>query len=318
MADSYFTEESNMMKRLKLIFATFAAAGSLLLLAPATAAAEVEITFLANQGVLISSDEHKVMIDGFVQEQYALFGAMPESAARQQNTASGLFEDVDLALVSHQHFEHFQPDYACRFMQASNTTRLVSSRQVINLFYDRCRSFPKNSSRVEVLELASGEAQAIDLGPSSTVTVFPLSHGHGKFARLTNYGHLVELDGHSILHVGDAATRADDFRTAGLDNRPLDLALVPYLYFLRPRGETLMQTYIQAQHLVAVHTPPNEVEAFEAELQQKYPAALSFSQPLQTIRLSRAEDNTLRMTPWDQQPGQQPGNTPPPVVDEGN
>lgn len=311
-----FKEEIHMKtNRFNRIRAWLLAAG-LALLAIQPAAADVEVTFLANQGVVIAGEDHKIMIDGFVQEQYALFGAMPESAARQQNTASGLFGNIDVALVSHQHFEHFQPDYACRFMQASSSARLVSSQQVVNLFYDRCRNFPKDSSRVEVVELASGEAHTIELGPTGSVTIFPLSHGHGKFARLTNYGHLVDLNGHTVLHVGDAATQADDFRAAGLKNRPIDLALVPYLYFLRPRGETLLQTEIDARHLVAVHTPPGEVAAFESELRQKYPSALSFSTPLQQIRLGRADDDSLKLTTWDQQPGQQPAGSPPPVVSD--
>ena len=79
--------------------------------------AQVAITLLSNQGVIIADDlGTSVMIDGMVIEPYSVFGGLPEPLHADFLAAAGPFAGVDLALVSHQHHEHNQPASACRFM----------------------------------------------------------------------------------------------------------------------------------------------------------------------------------------------------------
>ncbi|MDX1408739.1 MAG: MBL fold metallo-hydrolase, partial [Saprospiraceae bacterium] len=166
--------------------------------------AEVTITRLANEGVILDDGETRIMIDGLVVEPYALYGGLPPELAQQFATATGIFADIDVALASHKHHDHNQPQFACNFLKASEKTKLVTSIQVIELVRERCRPLVQTSSRVGAIDPRYAQPVELPIG-SAKVKVFLLSHGTGKYARLQNFGHLVDMGGVRILHIGDAA-----------------------------------------------------------------------------------------------------------------
>lgn len=251
----------------------------------AAAYADVTITKLANAGVVVSSGGTRVMIDGMVVEPYSVYGALPPEAIPAFNGALADFAGIDLALVSHRHHEHNQPEFACGFMRASPKTELHTSRQVIGLMREKCREFVTSSPRVKPIDPQYGAPVVIDI-PGARVTVFPLSHGTGKRARIQNYGHLVEIGGVSVLHVGDAAMNPTDFDRAGLAQRDIDVALIPFLYFQPGPGAALVDRYLDAKLKIAVHIPPSEVAEVKAQLAQSFPDVRVFERPLEQIRLT--------------------------------
>ena len=87
--------------------------------------ADITITQLANEGVIVSDGETRIMIDGMVVEPYSVYGGLPAEAATLFEEASGAFAQVDLALASHRHHDHNQPRFACQFMEQSAGTIFV-------------------------------------------------------------------------------------------------------------------------------------------------------------------------------------------------
>jgi L-ascorbate metabolism protein UlaG (beta-lactamase superfamily) len=259
---------------------------SLLLLSLCTGLqAQVTITQLANAGVVISAGETRVMIDGMVVEPYSVYGSLPPEAVPSFNQALAEFASVDLALVSHRHHEHNQPEFACDFMLASSATQLYSSAQVIGLMREKCRDFITTSPRVHEIDPQYGAPAVIEI-PGVKVTAFPLSHGTRKDALIQNFGHLVELGGVSVLHIGDAAKSPEDFERAGLGQRKVDVALIPFLYFQPGPGTELIKRYLDAPLKIAVHIPPGELDEVKAYMAESYPKVLIFERPLQEVRFS--------------------------------
>lgn len=247
--------------------------------------ADVTITKLANAGVVVSAGETRVMIDGMVVEAYSVYGSLPPEAVVSFNQALAEFAEIDLALVSHRHHEHNQPQFACDFMQASKQTLLYTSEQVIGLMREKCRPFMTSSPRVHEIDPQYGQPTVIEVGDAK-VTVFPLSHGTRKEALIQNYGHLVEMGGASVLHLGDAAMSPEDFERAGLAERKVDVALIPFLYFQPGPGSELVERYLDAPLKIAVHIPPGEMEEVKAYMADAYPKVVILEQPLDRIRFS--------------------------------
>mgnify|MGYP000721217883 CR=1 FL=1 len=125
---------------------------------------------------------------------YAMLAGLPPEAVDDFEQAAGPFGGVDLALASHRHHDHNQPAFACEFLQASETTRLVTSAEVIGLMREKCREFVTTSPRIRTIDPQYGAHHEITKS-DARVTVFPLSHGTRKYARIQNYGHLVEVGG---------------------------------------------------------------------------------------------------------------------------
>ena len=92
----------------------------------------VTITYLANEGVLLSSGSTRVLIDAF----FLRYG--PEYAIPADSTQSALaralapFDSVDLVLVTHRHGDHLHPDPLAGHLSANPGATLLASQQVID------------------------------------------------------------------------------------------------------------------------------------------------------------------------------------------
>ena len=247
--------------------------------------ADITLTKLANEGVIISAGETRIMIDGMVVEPYSVYGGLPADAEAQFREARGEFAGIDLALVSHRHHEHNQPEFACAFLQTSPATELYTSAQVIGLIREKCRSFISGNPRVHTIDPQYGAPHLIEIS-DARVTAFPLSHGTRKRARIQNFGHLVEIDGMKVLHIGDAAMQVDEFERAGLRQVKLDIALIPFLYFQPGPGAAIVDRYLNARLKIAMHIPPSEMEEVKTYMAKTYPRVLILERPLDQVRFS--------------------------------
>lgn len=248
--------------------------------------ADVIVTQLANEGFILSDGESaSVMIDGMVVEPYSVYGGLSEEVSTLYFQAAGPFSGIDLALASHQHHDHNQPDPACKFMQKSTGTLFVSSAQVMDLMREKCRQLTTTSPRIRIIDPQYGQPEVIQVD-GITVTAFLLTHGGGKYSVLQNFGHLIEIGGMRVLHVGDADMEDADFARAGVDQMNIDVALVPFWYFQPGPGGEILKRYLNVPHLIATHIPPGEMEEILAYMQVEYPAVVVMEKPLVEARFN--------------------------------
>jgi L-ascorbate metabolism protein UlaG (beta-lactamase superfamily) len=256
-----------------------------LLLASGLLQADITVTQLANEGVIVSDGETRIMIDGMVVEPYSVYGGLPAEAATLFEEASGAFDQVDLALASHRHHDHNQPRFACQFMEQSEGTIFVSSSQVLGLMREKCRQLVTTSPRIKQIDPQYGDPHRFTQGDAN-VTVFPLSHGTRKYAKIQNYGHLIELGGMTMLHIGDAAMDPADFERAGLAQLEIDVVLIPFWYFQPGPGASVIGQYMDAPVKIAVHIPPGEMEEIRSYMDEEYPRVIILENPLNEVRFS--------------------------------
>lgn len=249
------------------------------------AIADVTITRLANEGVILDDGTTRVMIDGLVVEPYALYGGLPPILENQFRGATGVFADIDLALASHRHHDHNQPEFACLFMRHSSATRIVTSSQVLDLMRERCRPFVTTSERVLLIDPQYGTPALVREG-TAEVSAYRLSHGVGKYASIQNYGHLVNIGGMLMLHIGDAAMDPADFEAAGFDQLSLDVVLIPFWFFQPGPGFAVVERFMDARHTLAVHIPPKEMAEVREYLSENFPEVQVLAEPGDSIVVS--------------------------------
>jgi L-ascorbate metabolism protein UlaG (beta-lactamase superfamily) len=247
--------------------------------------ADLTVTQLANEGVMITDGEIRILIDAMVVEPYSVYGGLPEDVIPMFDGVSGPFSRIDQVLVSHRHHDHNQPAFACQFMQNSPETKLASSAQVLGLMRERCRQFITTSPRVQEIDPQYEAPHVIELD-GAKITAFPLSHGTRKYARLQNYGHLVEMGGLTILHMGDAAMDPTDFARAGLDSVQIDVALIPFWYFQPGPGSEVIDRFMASARKIAVHIPPGEMQEVSDYMSGAYPAVLILKKTLDKASFS--------------------------------
>ena len=87
----------------------------------------VRVIFLANEGFMFVSDSARVLIDGFIIRPYSQYGSVPVLEFERMCKAEAPFEHIDVALASHMHSDHIQPDAALQFLRSHPETELLSS-----------------------------------------------------------------------------------------------------------------------------------------------------------------------------------------------
>lgn len=212
----------------------------------ADATGTLEVTWLANEGALISAGGKRVLIDAFVPEEYSIYTALPEAVAAAMLEGAPPFDGVIVALVSHVHADHFQPEFAREVLARRDEIVLVSSPQV--------QATGALAGRAEVRLPAPGQS-AFWSGHGVDVEFLNLSHGSGRVAEIQNLGHIVTIDGYRVLHIGDAAMDPENFAPYRLADRDLHVALIPYWYFSSAEGRQIVEEHLVADLRIAVHLP---------------------------------------------------------------
>ncbi len=252
---------------------------------PRAATLELELVYLANEGFLARAGEHALVIDAFVTEPYGPYAAVPAELFADLLAGKPPFEDIDLALTSHAHRDHFQVAPAVEFLRARGTTAFLSSPQVADELLAALGEHPA-AARVAALLPENRQSLAAPEAPLG-VELLRLPHtGGARTAEVQNLGHLIECGGARLLHVGDADVQTEELAAYALAARRIDVALVPYWWLGGAAGIARAKELTGARHLVAVHVPPAEVAALKEHLARLDPAILVFEHPGESRKLA--------------------------------
>lgn len=223
-------------------------------------AREVELTYLANEGFLIRSGETKVLIDAFVTEPYSMYAAVPEATFAAMVDGEPPFDGVDLVLASHVHDDHFQARAADAYLGARDAVPFLSSPQVVG------KVAVRDEDRIVALLPPDEKTREAERGDVK-VEFLRLPHAGGARAReVQNLGHLIDVGGVRVLHVGDADLDSGPLAGYGLASRGIDVALIPYWWLGSAEMLAQVRERLGDARLVAMHVPPGEVKDVAARL----------------------------------------------------
>lgn len=248
----------------------------------------LKLTALANEGVLFRAGETVVAIDAAVREPYSVYGALPAEAFAELAVGEGRFAGLDLLLVSHEHRDHFQAEAMATILAGNAGAMLVSSPQVVESAAeavaagDRDRLRAVDPCAAEATEDGRGGEVRLDLD-RVRVDFLCMPHGGRHRGRIYNLGHVVEIGGRRVLHIGDVANDRAIFAGFELPSRKIDVVLVPYWMFWGDEEE-LVRTALAAPVVVAVHIPPGDLAGVREELAERWPEVRVLS-PLESIEI---------------------------------
>lgn len=207
--------------------------------------------WLGHSTVLLKVDGTMIVTDPVFSDRVGLnFGPLTLGLKRLTAPAlrTGLIPKIDLILLSHAHFDHFDVP-SLRTLESKRTSLVTAPRTSDLLRTARYR---------EVKELAWGERTRF--GPL-TIRALEVNHW-GARMRTDTYrgynGYLIESDGRAILFGGDTAI-TPAFRSIR-SSKPLDLAIMPIgaynpwiRYHCTPEQACQMGNDAGADRFVPVH-----------------------------------------------------------------
>jgi L-ascorbate metabolism protein UlaG (beta-lactamase superfamily) len=247
-----------------------------------SAIAGVRITFLANEGVMLTAGGEKVLIDAL----YTEYGdyAVPDRYT-QSRLAVGKqpFDSVDVILVTHYHGDHFAPDPVATHLRANPAATLVTSQQVI----DSLRSGTGLAGIIAARMLSrttAGGLRARETINGVDVQVVGIPHVGRRHRHVEHLGFIIGIGGRRVLHVGDTEISARTFAPLRLDTARVDVALVPYWALLDDDSRNVIIRYIAPRHLVAIHVDAGADAGQRAarQIARVLPKAATFFRPLES------------------------------------
>ena len=227
------------------------------------------LTYLANEGVMLSSPQGRVLIDALFGDGLPDYAVVPHPMRDTLERAAGDYGGPALVLTTHAHRDHYDSAAVARYV-ASNADAVVVGPP---------RLPPHDDIR------------GPDLG---WVKVRPIPVPHGPSQRPVGHTwYLVDLGGMLALHLGD--TSADPTSWSGLELPAggVDIALVPYWYALEDARFQRLLEVIQARTVVLLHVSVGAARGDAGwparlhELQARYPQVRAPRQPGEGVDLER-------------------------------
>ena len=243
----------------------------------------LSITYLANEGVMLSSGTRKVLIDALFQKYGTDFALPADSTRAAMEQARPPFDSVDLVLVTHRHGDHFHPASVAAHMRSNPRAVLLTSRQVIDSLRGRPEGASLPAARTQSHTIAPGTRRRV-LVNGIAVELLAIPHVGRRHRRVQHLGYIVELGGQRVLHVGDAEVSEAAFAPLRLDTARIDVALLPHWEVIGREGRRVIDRWIRPRQVVAFHVGEGQERTVARAVRSVFPAAVTLVRPLQTYR----------------------------------
>jgi L-ascorbate metabolism protein UlaG (beta-lactamase superfamily) len=203
--------------------------GALWLSAAPAVARDMDVIYLANEGVLLRSGSQAVLVDALFGEGLDGYATVAPAERARLERAEPPYDQVTLVLATHRHRDHFDPSAVARFLAANPRAHFLSTPQAVAELRSALGAAgePAAAGRIHASLPAAGVAERQELGGVS-LRVLRLHHGTGS--GIENLGFLVDLGGVRALHVGDSDNAAD-LAAYRLHEERIDIALLPVWFY---------------------------------------------------------------------------------------
>jgi L-ascorbate metabolism protein UlaG (beta-lactamase superfamily) len=242
-------------------------------------APRLELTYLANMGVLLERDGKRIVIDGFHHGALEEYASVPPSLLGPLEQSRAPFRALDLLLTTHRHLDHFDASSVAARLASDSTAVYVAATETVDSLFARTTlraSHPGVVTRIRAIS-PPGHAEVRVPLAGIDLTVLDLAHNPTPSKRVANVAFLLNLGGVRVLHVGDADPTAANFDPHRLAQRSIDVAIVPFWYLTNPSSSAVRS--IGAKTWIATHVPPSDSASVRRKVVDAMPGAIVLTTP---------------------------------------
>jgi L-ascorbate metabolism protein UlaG (beta-lactamase superfamily) len=258
---------------------------------------ELNITYVANDGYLISSAAKKVLIDALFTEGYGFFITPSKEIINSMLKAEKPFDNVNLCLLTHHHDDHLNPELLIDYLTQQKSVHLVTSKTSLD-FIDQKKKIPAllkdriHEITPPLFKSLSETGNGISVKSTALKHMARMKDGVDLNTGYFNTSFLVDMDGIKVFHAGDI--NLDSFQEYVKQNGEWDDKVdVAFLYFQNfENGETDLSYIIETlypKYIVVMHLPPSYMAEWTPKIEKlrtKFPNFLLFTKEGETQTLS--------------------------------
>lgn len=213
----------------------------------------LDITYIANDGYLISSDTNKILIDGIFKDGYGTYYTPTAQTITKERNATAPFDSINILLVTHSHADHVDPAYLTDHMVNDNNAMLIVPTQVSELLkpLGNYSTIKNRIDSIKQINQSKTDTTIHGIRVKSMVFTHP-----NNFTTMQNLGYVCSIDGFKIFHPGDATSKdLSLFQSYNLANDSIDIAFIPYWFFDSDAGNLGKDiiSYLKPKAIVIIH-----------------------------------------------------------------
>ncbi len=245
----------------------------------------VTVTYVINEGFLISTPDKKVLIDAPILKSLPWVNTDIRHVIGLIENGSPPFNDIDLILISHYHHDHFDPASLYLCLMNNPGAKLISCPQVIDsLEIVTGDDFQNISSRVRSVYPEEDEAQLIFI---NDIQIKILRLYHRGDPAVQNLGFILIAGNKTIFHNGDGTLNPlrENYESSTLFTDSVDIAMIDFLTLADNDGILLVNHFVRPENVIAMHfnpLNPSLEENYLPVIRAAFRDVIHFQEPLQS------------------------------------
>jgi len=248
-----------------------------------TQGCNVEVSYIANEGFMISTCGTKIVLDPLNKNPWN-YPSTPEPVYQKMLNAEPPFDNVDLIILSHSHADHFNVEMAIQVLQQNPRMVMVVDQiayeELMNTSGD---NFNKIRRQVFSISPPVGEYVKVVID-GIEITFLGLNHAEAQAGKpYLTLGSIIDLKGIKLFHCADWDPQAnlEFFKQLQLQKENIDILFVDNFFLRNPLEKEIIDTYIKPKVTILMHLRSYEVPRIEKEIAQKQIDALIFKDLLE-------------------------------------
>lgn len=228
-----------------------------------------EVTYLGNEGFMITIDSTKILIDALFKSKYYL--SPPDSILEKIDNAAAPFDMIKYLFATHAHTDHISKEPASAFLSKNPAIKFISGKATCDSLTNykgdlKNPFFCIENEMGEITEITDGELK---------VTAIRLAHTGNVKVNLQSF--VIETGGIGIMHTGDAFIVLNESRLEKIDwaKKKIDVLFLGCADFNELALKFISNT-IKPKKIVVMHIPPELWTEVKQEADSIYPDAILF------------------------------------------
>ena len=243
----------------------------------------LEVTYIANEGFLVSVGEDKLLLDA-LHENPRGYTNTPIEVREMLAKAEIPFQGIDLLVASHPHADHFSPGLVYAYLRQNPEVSFAATTATMELLRDSTgAALQAVSGQLEEINPPWGESEALPFGDLGEARFLTTNHMPEEQAPYLTLATLAKIGGRTILHLADLfpPTSARLLEGYGLEGERIEVLFADPWFVVSSEGEHLIRNVIQPSNLVLMHIRPDDWEEQRDEVMAVWPDVIVFQEPLE-------------------------------------
>ena len=217
--------------------------------------------YLANEGLMVTHNQTKILFDPLFRNSYGQYLLLPEKMEAALFAGEPPFDGIDAVFISHYHGDHFSPDDILRLLKSQPDIQLYAPSQAVDGLKEVATADDAEVfDRVTPVNLEYKDAPVSMNMDGLLIEAVRIPHSGWPTGRLdvANISWRVTLDETTtVVHMGDADPNDVHFAhdAAYWDKAQVDMAFPPYWFFNSTYGPGVLEHRVKADHNVGIHVP---------------------------------------------------------------